>query len=102
VGKVCGRCIRDLQACISPEGEFSSLCGDPPLTDSQVVLVTSESKRRAAAKAEKEKKAKAKAKAKAKEATKLKKVAPPVAESSNPSKVPLRKSLLFSSRIIFG
>jgi hypothetical protein len=60
--------------------------------------VSSESKRRAAAKADKERKAKEKAKA----AAKLKKLAPSVAGSSKPSKAAVRKSLLFSSHVIFG
>jgi hypothetical protein len=73
---------------------FLSLSSFVLLTDSQVLITTLESKRRAAAKAEKEKKSKQKAR----DAAKAKKVDPPAAGSSRPSKVVLRKSLLFSSR----
>jgi hypothetical protein len=93
-GKTCGRCIRDRQACISPEGESSLSCIEYHSTNPQVVIVSSESKRRAAAKAEKDRKAKEKAK----EVAKQKKVAPSVAGSSKPSKAVLRESLLFSSQ----
>jgi hypothetical protein len=93
VGKTCGRCVRDRQACISPEGESHWLCIDCPSTDLEVVIVSSESKRRAAAKAEKEKRAKEKAR----EAAKLKKGAPSIAGPSKPSKAILREFLLFSS-----
>ena len=44
----------------------------------------------------------AKAKEKAKEAAKLKKLVPSGAGSSKPSKAALRKSLIFSSQVIFG
>jgi hypothetical protein len=94
VGKICGRCVRDWQACVSPEGERpSTLFFRSPSPNSEVVIRVAEFRRKAAAKAEKDRKMKEKAK----DAAKGKKVSLPVAGPSKPLGHHSRTLLLFSA-----